>query len=274
MKILYTVLFGLFFCNYTFGQVSEKIIALAQYKLTHQYDTLNRNHVNIEIFNLYLGKNSTHYKSYDKLVQDSIMMSEAKKYGSMAPPAGRRASNDEIFIYPKEQKLFENVSNLLGKYVVERSYPAINWKIFPEKKIIAGYQCQKANGNYHSRNYIVWFTNDLPFKAGPWKLTGLPGLIVKVEDSTNRIKFELISFKNSENNLNQTYWNKVTSVILWSDYVKIAKAIEEDPIGYMEKKFGGKLTVDSSKKPNHKNPMLPKKSINYPLEAIKYYTLK
>lgn len=257
-----------------YAQTAEKVVAIAKYKLTHQYDTLNKSLVNKEDFNLFLGKKSSVYKSYDKIVQDSIMKAEANRTGAMAPPPGKRASSDEVFIYQKERKMFTNTATIAGKYVVERSYPTINWKLFSEKKIINGYHCQKANGDYHGRNFTVWFTNDLPFNAGPWKLTGLPGLIVKAEDSTKRIKFDLISFKKTVNNLKKTQWDKETSILLWSDYVKIAKSIEDDPIGYIEKKYGAHITVSSGKEPNHYNPMLPKKSINFPLEAIEYYTLQ
>jgi GLPGLI family protein len=256
------------------AQTPEKIIAKAYYELSYHYDTINPVLINMETFDLSLGENSSVYKSYDKVVQDSIMKAQFEKTKFMAPPPGRRASSEEIFIYFQEKKLFTNVPSIAGNYVVERTYPTISWSILAEKKTINGYQCQKAVGDFHGRNYAVWFTNRLPFKAGPWKLTGLPGLIIEAEDSTGRIKFELINFKVVKKSGNETHWSKETSIISWIDYVKIAKVIEDDPIGYLEKKIGGNITVNSGKKPNHYNPMLPKKSINFPLEAIEYYTQK
>ncbi len=274
MKLIFLLTIAFIFNYQIFAQTPEKIIAVARYQLVHQYDTINPGLINTEVFDLFLGKSSSVFKSNDKYLQDSIMKAEAKRTGSMAPPSGRRASSDEVFIYNKEKKLFTNVSSIAGKYVVERSFPTVDWSISRETKTINGYQCQKAVGDFHGRKYYVWFTNDLPFKAGPWKLTGLPGLIIEAKDSTGRIKFELINFKTINNPINFTHWNDETSIISWTDYVKISKAIEDDPIGYIEKRFGGKLTFDNGTKPNHINPMLPKKSINYPLEAIEYYTQK
>jgi GLPGLI family protein len=271
MKNLFVLLLPFIFQFNASAQTAEKVIAIAKFRLTHHYDTLNTSLLNIETFELFLGKNSSVYKSYDRFIQDSIMIVETKKTGSMAPPPGRRASSEEIFLYSKEKKFYTNVASTVGKFVVERSYPTINWSILSETKNIEGYQCQKAKGDFHGRNFIVWFTNELPFKTGPWKLTGLPGLIIEALDSTKRIKFELISFKTIKNSLNETYWQKKTSIISWRDYVINAKSIEDDPIGYMEKKFGAKVTINSDKPVKHNNPLLPKKSMNFPLESIEYY---
>lgn len=41
------------------------------------------------------------------------------------------------------------------------------------------------------RQWIAWFTNEIPFQDGPFKFYGLPGLIVKLEDSEDYHKFLL-----------------------------------------------------------------------------------
>jgi GLPGLI family protein len=89
----------------------------------------------------------------------------------------------------------------------------ISWELLPETKNINSYKCQKARGNFRGRAYTVWFTNDIPVSMGPWKLNGLPGLILEATDSLNQFQFfaEKIELQMEINKLetngffNQTY---------------------------------------------------------------------
>ena len=58
-----------------------------------------------------------------------------------------------------------------------------------------GYQCHKATANWRGRDWTAWYS-DIPEDAGPWKFQGLPGLILKIEDSSGQHYFEAIGVKN------------------------------------------------------------------------------
>jgi len=53
------------------------------------------------------------------------------------------------------------------------------WRISTETQTIIGYRSQKATTRFGGRDWTVWFTPDIPISEGPWKLRGLPGLILK-----------------------------------------------------------------------------------------------
>lgn len=63
------------------------------------------------------------------------------------------------------------------------------WNLHKEQKEIAGFVCQKATTHYRGREYQVWFAPEIPVNFGPWKLNGLPGLILEARDQTGQIEF-------------------------------------------------------------------------------------
>ncbi len=73
-------------------------------------------------------------------------------------------------------------------YEEDRSF---NWKILPETTQNGIYKVQKAETSFGGRTWIAWFTQDVPVMDGPYKFSGLPGLIVKIEDSKGDYSFDL-----------------------------------------------------------------------------------
>ncbi len=55
------------------------------------------------------------------------------------------------------------------------------WEIGDSTTTILGYECMVAQANYHGRKWTAWFAPEIPLSFGPWKLHGLPGLILKAE---------------------------------------------------------------------------------------------
>lgn len=61
----------------------------------------------------------------------------------------------------------------------------------PETTKIGAYKVQKAETDFSGRKWTAWFTQDIPVMDGPYKFSGLPGLIVKVEDAKGDYSFDL-----------------------------------------------------------------------------------
>ncbi|MDR2234892.1 MAG: GLPGLI family protein [Chryseobacterium sp.] len=69
------------------------------------------------------------------------------------------------------------------------------WKIEKEFVKINNMNCQKAVADYKGRNWEAWFSKDYPVNDGPYKFSGLPGLVVSVKDSEGQHIFNLIQIK-------------------------------------------------------------------------------
>ena len=70
--------------------------------------------------------------------------------------------------------------------------PRQSWIISFDMQEILGYTCQKATCHFRGRNYVAWFAPDIPVRQGPWKLGGLPGLILKAHDTDSLYTFEAV----------------------------------------------------------------------------------
>lgn len=82
-------------------------------------------------------------------------------------------------------------------YSYEEPLGEIQWETSEEGKELNGYQCYKATGRYGGRLWTVWYAPSIPLPYGPWKLGGLPGLILQAEDSEGIHRFSAIGFRAS-----------------------------------------------------------------------------
>lgn len=73
--------------------------------------------------------------------------------------------------------------------LVTEPLDTIVWEMGDETKHIDSYLCHKAICHYRGRNYTAWFTSDIPCTWGPWKLQGLPGIILEACDDKNEVSF-------------------------------------------------------------------------------------
>jgi len=91
-----------------------------------------------------------------------------------------------------EKTIFLKDNSLKSNILVQDSIINIYWDIDTSStnEPLLGYKCNKATGRFRGRNYTVWFTTEIPVKFGPWKLHGLPGLVLKVKDNLNQIHIQ------------------------------------------------------------------------------------
>lgn len=94
-----------------------------------------------------------------------------------------------------------------GNIYVAESRPRIEWKLIDETKKIGNIKAFKAIGEFRGRTYTAWYVRDIPLPYGPWKLQGLPGLIVEAFDDRKEMFIYLKSLEFPTNN--QTPISKV-----------------------------------------------------------------
>ena len=99
------------------------------------------------------------------------------------------SKKNELFYYSnfKINKLFYNMVAFDNYLMVEDDIAKIGWELIDEFKIIGNFECQKARCKFRGRNYVAFFTNEIPVIYGPWKFNGLSGLILEVYEENYKI---------------------------------------------------------------------------------------
>lgn len=69
----------------------------------------------------------------------------------------------------------------------------LDWKISSEKKKILDYNCTFATATFRGNTFKVWFTTEINSTIFPWKLKGLPGVILEFEDESGLFRGEALS---------------------------------------------------------------------------------
>ena len=101
----------------------------------------------------------------------------------------------------------------------------INWKIDKSVSIkILGYECIKATGNFRGRNYTAYFSAKIPISDGPFKFSGLPGLILKISSDDNYTMFEATKIDINDKSALSLYPVEFKkNSILFSEYANLVK---------------------------------------------------
>ena len=63
--------------------------------------------------------------------------------------------------------------------------PEIEWTLLEDTMTVSGYLCHKATAILRGIKWNVYYTDEIPASAGPWRLCGLPGLIVRADSEAH-----------------------------------------------------------------------------------------
>ncbi len=83
--------------------------------------------------------------------------------------------------------------SLKGNVLLTDTLRALPWVVLPKTKQFGRHSVQAATATFHGRTYEAWFAPDLPLPLGPWKLGGLPGLILEAHDTDHKFSFEALA---------------------------------------------------------------------------------
>ena len=84
---------------------------------------------------------------------------------------------------------------ILQDYRYVDSLHAQTWTMGDSTREVLGYTCQQATADFRGRHWTAWFATDIPVSDGPWKLGGLPGLILEAYDEGQQHVFTAVGLE-------------------------------------------------------------------------------
>ena len=144
--------------------------------------------------------------------------------------------------YPKEGVSCYINNVFRTQYAVEEPLNPFEWELLEGDTTVAGYPCQLAQTTWRGRTWRVWYTLDLPYDNGPWKLGGLPGLILVADDAAGDYHYSCISIRQGQG-LPIAYEGKKPDKTTQKDFQELFTRFREDPSTFLKQATGGKIVV-------------------------------
>ncbi len=131
----------------------------------------------------------------------------------------------ENYLLNKKLYSYEALDNDIVK--ISEDTPSFIWNIGLESKRIGKNKCNKATTSFRGRNYIAWYASEIPCNFGPWKFSGLPGLIMSIEDETQTYSWQCISVKFPTNNRIEIEYTDFINLTLKEYFIKSEESMNK-----------------------------------------------
>ena len=115
-------------------------------------------------------------------------------------------------------------------FYYEEDIPQIDWQLVSGDTTLLDYQCQKATCKFRGRDWTVYYTMDIPISECPWKLCGLPGLVLYARESLGEFTFSCAGIEKPENayiEVDKRLWTKVGQKEMEEQLIKFYDDIDD-----------------------------------------------
>jgi len=173
------------------------------FKRTMVLDTVNPdNYFKVDNLTLKAGEEGSAFYSEDR--KNDLAMSDTPEYYQ------QKYSDQTLFRkvanFEKEAIFRDYKKNIC---IVHQRYDLTNWELTeeiekPEWVIgdsiinILGYDCIMATSVFRGRSWTAFFCPEIPISEGPWKLCGLPGLILKASDDRQEYCYDAVTISTED----------------------------------------------------------------------------
>ncbi len=196
--------------------------------------------------------NLSKFSSYKNLTVDSLLMSLTSEQVGEAAMDGKLSNGEFMTIFKNypEGKLTHTDKICMDWFRYQEDMPELEWELTDSVINVLGYECHAAVCNFRGREWTAFYSEEIPLMDGPWKLHGLPGLIMKAYDKDGHYVFECIGIKSSATRpitINKVPYNTTNRL----KYYDAKHRYDINPYAYFEAGGHGHINVtDESGNPS------------------------
>ncbi|MEG1563970.1 MAG: GLPGLI family protein [Bacteroides sp.] len=250
--------------------IDQTVFSL-QYEVDGCIDTIKQKRFR-ETMMLEVGKQASKFYSYTKYVADSVFAADVANRASQetinahATQYGQSRLNEQTYKrYPiGKVTTLNEIAGDINRLRCEEIEEQPKWTLSEDTLTILSYSCRKAECRFKGRKWTAWFTTEIPSSEGPWKLGGLPGLILKAADSQGHYNFTCTGIEQCHSYRPLFFNGKDYEPVNRKAYNKIHERYYADPVGFIT---GSNPSVRISMKDEHGNKAANPKKLPYnPIE--------
>lgn len=256
----------------TFRQdsIDQKVLTV-QYDMEALTDLSKPDQPIKETMRLDIGRKSSRFYSYTAAVRDSVLkagMNNGASTETISQHAKQYKSvwSEQTFKgYPEgHMTTLDEIAGDISRLRCEEKEEKPEWKLTADTLTLLGYRCTRATTQFKGRQWTAWFTPDIPVSEGPWKLCGLPGMILKAEDAEGHYRFAANGIEQCRNTAPIIFGGKDYESVNRKQYNKVHERFFADPMGFIT---GSMPNVKIAIKDEHGQPAKNPKDMPYnPIE--------
>jgi GLPGLI family protein len=138
--------------------------------------------------------------------------------------------------YPKKG-VTTYTDQILMSFVYYETTETPQWTLEKRDTTILNHECMFAQCEFRGRKWEAAYATDIPLNEGPWKLIGLPGLILYAKDSSGIFSFTCIGLKNGNGEVIKNPDLRKHTKCTRKEMQKLRQESDENPEDYA-KRFG------------------------------------
>ena len=223
----------------------------ALYECIYRYD-MKGNSGNNEISEasdciLLIGEDQSKFYDYAAFRLDSVsaipgVADDVIKKFNEEFLGGETYFDQEVNTSLKDGKITVYCDMAPERYRYNQKLPLMTWEETDETANICGYQCRKAIGEYGGRKWQAWYAEEIAVPFGPWKMSGLPGLVLKAKDESGNHSFEAITFRQGNGEFSPSKIPNQIS-IAHDKFIELKNEYEKNPEASINPESISEITV-------------------------------
>ena len=251
MKFKILVLFTV--CN--FQMINAQKTGLVYYGYVEALGIGNAKGIDNNAYILFNNEQSYYVTAKDSLEktldksQVKTFSDEKEEKNSIHTGMKISTQGDQVVFNINKNTIWSNLLHRKQIYVKEVG-SKINWKVENDSKKIGMFTCKKATAKFRGRDYTAWFTYEIPLPFGPWKLNGLPGMILEAYDQGRNVFWYYKSIDYPSKIQKKVNYLKIPKQLSYQSYGEFKKFQEDQILKTIEKQriaqknFPGVVFID------------------------------